>query len=156
MGTSSEPQVKHEIFFTGMRVRGVTRDENIEGDFLCVSTLTVDLATLTSVFARAADIGLRSSDGRGVSHIVVELFRKGGRILSGGDFLLRTVSIRYSMTCLEHTCWACCARRCQMSCAVSQALSFSLGSCASPRPVSRHDLRSFFWFATVLVSRSLL
>ena len=63
MGTSSEPHVRHEIFFSGTGGRGVTKEANIEADFLWLSKLTTDLETLTSVFVRGADVGLRCRDG---------------------------------------------------------------------------------------------
>ena len=133
MGTSSEPHVRQEVFFSGGGARGVMKDENMEEPFLWVSMLTIVLAMLTSVPARAAEVGVRCRDGRDLSLTVVALFRKGGRALSGGYDLLRTVSIRYSMTCPVHTCPEYCAHQFQKSCASSQALSFSWGQCASLR-----------------------
>jgi hypothetical protein len=55
-----------------------------------VSTLTVDFATLTAVLVRATEVGARWTSDRGLSLILVALFGRSGRIISGGDLLLQS------------------------------------------------------------------
>lgn len=78
IGTSSEPQVKHEIFFSVVVGFGGSKREKMLEPFLACSVAVFEEAVGTSTLERA-DVELRCMVDDGRSRTLVTLFCIGGR-----------------------------------------------------------------------------